>query len=63
MSKVTEDKALRGMWLDSYVTLTETDEGTILYGPFDFVEEARHWANNLVSARVLPVYVPSHNRG
>ena len=63
MKEIVIQKSLPGMWVDSYVTVTETDEGTVLYGPFATSEVAYEWAEKLINATVSPVYAPAYNRG
>ena len=46
-----------------YITETITDEGTVRYGTFPTIEEAQHWAAQLINAEIVPVYHPAHNRG
>jgi hypothetical protein len=54
---------LWGMWIMGYITETITDEGTVRYGTFPTIEEAQHWAAQLINAEIVPVYHPAHNRG
>ena len=54
---------LRGMWVMGYITETITDEGTVRYGTFPTIEEAQHWAVQLINAEIVAVYHPAYNRG
>ena len=53
----------KGQWISGWITSTQTSSGDVMYGPFDTVEQATAWANNLTSAVVMPVYVATTNQG
>jgi len=62
-SKIQIMPELFGMSVHSYVTLTDTDEGAVLYGNFPSLDEAMAWAKQLTNAKIVPVYYPAYNRG
>jgi len=62
-SKVEITPVLYGQDVHSYVTLTKTDEGAVLYGTFTSLDEAMVWAKQLINAEIIPVYYPAYNRG
>lgn len=53
----------KGQWVSGWVTSTQTSSGDLMYGPFETMERAIQWAQNLTSAVVLPVYVATTNQG
>jgi len=63
MSSKTIIIPTNNQWLAGYITYTITDKENIAYGPFDDLESAVRWSNNLINAIVIPVYAPVFNQG
>jgi len=62
-SSIKVTPPLSGMGVAGYVTLTDTDEGAVLYGNFPSLDEAMAWAVQLDNAEIVPVYYPVYSRG
>jgi hypothetical protein len=54
---------VKNQLIDGWVTLTNTGDENIIYGPFKTEAEAQNWLPNLVGGEVLPIFVPSFNKG
>lgn len=62
-SKIKTNIPLLGMWVNCFMTITDTDEGKVCYGTFPTMTEAYEWAEKLDNAEIVPVYYPAYNRG
>lgn len=49
---------------EGYVTRTILDDGEVIYyGMFKTIEEAQHWADQLLNATIETIYTPTYSRG
>lgn len=63
--KITED--INGMFKIGYITKTQLENDSeaqeVIYGVFKNIDDATKWAQHLINAQVIPVYMPQFNRG
>lgn len=52
-----------GQKINGWITLTNTGDENIIYGPFETKQEAEDWLNKLVGGEVRPIFEPSFNKG
>lgn len=54
---------VEGQMVEGWVTLTNTGDENIIYGPFPTKQEAETWLLNLIGGEVRPIFTPTFSRG